>query len=75
PGRKGQPGDVNNDGRVNNTDSAMIVAVLDGVLLPDIPPAINFTRSGDINRDGRIDRTDAFTIQGVVVGTVSAKRK
>jgi hypothetical protein len=75
PGKKGGPGDVNNDGKVNNTDAVVLLAVLDGVLSPDIAPALNFSRSGDINRDGQIDEADAITIQGYAVRMISQARR
>ena len=67
---RGQPGDVNGDGRVTNTDAALISGVLDGLIEADRKPATQFSVAGDVNRDGRIDAADAYTIQGYVVGSV-----
>jgi len=68
--RSGQRGDVNGDGKVNNTDALLIEGVLGGYLAPDARPALRYTRAADINRDGRITRGDAVAIQGFIVGAV-----
>lgn len=75
PGRRGQPGDVNNDGRVNNADAAIILGVLHGAVAANVPPAVNFSRSGDINQDGYVNEGDAFAIEGYVVGLVPSRRR
>lgn len=71
--KKGQPGDVNNDGKVNNLDAVLLQAVLDGLLPPDAAPAMNSTASGDLNRDGYINEADVHTMRGVAVGLAGGR--
>src|SRR5262249_1034057 len=73
PGKRHQLGDVNNDGVVNNTDAAIILAVVQGVIPPDVGAALRFTSGGDVNRDGRVDEADAAAIEGFVVGLIPSR--
>jgi len=66
----GQLGDINNDGLVNNQDSVLIQAVLDGVVPADSTLVSNFDTSSDINQDGTIDTGDVLVVQGVQIGLV-----
>jgi len=68
PNEPGQAGDINNDGIVNNQDSVLIQAVLDGVVPADSTLVGNFESSSDINQDGTIDTGDVLVIQGVQIG-------
>jgi len=68
PNEPGQPGDINNDGIVNNQDSVLIQAVLDGVVPADSNLVSNYESASDINQDGVIDTGDVLVVQGVQIG-------
>lgn len=55
-----QVGDINNDGRVNNTDAALLYRyIASGMQAKDMPVA-------DINKDGRINNTDAALLYRMI---------
>jgi len=67
--KTGQLGDVNGDGKVNNHDAVLIMALVAGEL-EEYSAAIKFYNSADVNSDGVVDSGDALLLHAAQVGLI-----
>jgi hypothetical protein len=73
-GEKGQLGDVNGDGNVNNHDAVLVMALVAGEL-NQYNSIIRHYESADVNADGVVDRGDALLLHAAQVGLLGHQER